>query len=80
MALVRDDSGHCWHGSNGKRDKWINSACTLELETVGLARRETTGVKESLNDFLKGGKETNQSWALNIMPCTLILVVILITL
>lgn len=80
MAWARGDSGLCWHGSNAKWEKWINSVYALEVEPIGLAKRETTGVQESLNDFLKGGKETNKHWALHIMPCSLILIVILIAL
>lgn len=60
MAQARGDSGLCWRGSNEKREKWINSVHALEVEPIGLAKRETTGVQESLNDFLKGGKETNK--------------------
>lgn len=42
----------------------INSRYTLEVEPTGLSEKET-GVQGSLNDYLKGEKETSKSLAVS---------------
>lgn len=43
----------------------INSRYTFEVEPTGLNKKEPTEVQGSLNDYLKGKKETSKSSALS---------------